>query len=665
MPSNLLKLSSSSMESEFHNRSDFERSGSFDSQGSHCSRSRSSNMDDENLKYLTNEEKNALMFFEETLDAFEDEAEEPPVSLNSSFGHYSPRSTEDSHSDSDDIIDLVQTGHNHEGVLLDNGSGLTSNGHRDTQNNSRPLDVTSSASAPVAVAASTVQREEGYLSYEPPIDYPKFLGAVPTPVILAQKISEKKAEKVHLSMSPKEEKSPDLKKSVATSPIGDDHFTFPGKLNRFPNNISVKLSGKQYNKTIAKAAVNVQERKAQVLANLHGPALFAEEIDGKNSEPIIRRTSFRDVASEQTRYEALTKLGLVKETPTQANSACTSPISNGQHSSMFFPPEIKRRLSNEKVITNTQHLPKILTPESNAKIPNEQNSFIRQNSSKYFTTETTKVPSLEQDNASGPHSPKGFAGESNRRLSNENLITNQHSPKALTPDLNANTSNERHAINPQNASKYFTTETKKVPSIEQDNVSGQHSPKLLVGESNRRLSNEKLFTNVHHSPKAQSPESNKRMPNEHFSNGQNASKFFTTETKRVPSTEQDNVSAQHSPKVLAEGPYRRLSNEQESIGRILRSEPSPFIPLGKTVIIKGDTSAASLDANKRHSSIHINHELKQPNNNQEIKRTYSMPRPSGFRSQGITVQFSGRDSSEESRNNALRKLGLLKGHSGQ
>ncbi|XP_040199323.1 proline and serine-rich protein 2 [Rana temporaria] len=666
MPSNFLKLSSSSMESEFHNRSDFDRSGSFDSQGSHRSRTRSFNMDDENMKYLTNEEKNVLMFFEETLDAFEEDNEEPPILLNSSLGCYSLR-TEDSHSDSDDIIDLVQRGHNHEGLLSDTGSGPNTNGQKNTQHDSRLLAVTGFASAPVVISTSAIQRVEDHFPSEPPIDYPKFHGAVPTPVILAQKISEKKTENVHLSsMSPKEEKSQELKKSVATSPVGDDHFVFPGspngKLNRFPNNISVKLSGKQYNKTIAKAAVNVQERKAQVLANLHGPTLFAEEIDGKNGEQLNRRTSFRDVPSEQSRYEALTKLGLVKEMPVQANmqttSACTSPVSNGQHSPKFFPPEIKRRFSNEKVNANSQLSAKISTPEFNTKISNEHHVINGQNSSKFFTTETKRVPSIEKDNMSSQHLPK--AEESNRRLSNEQ-INPRVSIKVLSPESSKKIPYGHDYNNGQNSSKYFTTETKRVPSIEKETMSSQHLPK--AEESNRRLSNEQINPRV--SIKVLSPESSKKIPYGHdYNNGQNSSKYFTTETKRVPSIEKETMSSQHLPKVLGEASSRRLSNEQESISKILRNEPSPFVPLGKTVVIKGETPASYIDKNKRHSSIYVNHEQKQPNH-QEIKRTSSVPRPTGFRSQGITVQFSGRDSSEETRKDALRKLGLLKGQSGQ
>ncbi|XP_072003462.1 proline and serine-rich protein 2 [Engystomops pustulosus] len=469
MPSNLLKLSSSSMESEFHNRGDFVRSESFDSQSSQNSRTKSSSFEDENLKYLTNEEKNALMFFEKTLFAFEDEIEEPPLSANSSFSCYSPRSLEYSHSDTEDIIDLVQT----EQVEIspeDSGIGLSSSSWN--QPDLWTSQSTMRVSSPLGVPKMNTEN----LSPELPAEHKKLHGAIPTPVVIAQKISEKKSDNENMSpmspMSPKDEKSPEPKKSVGTSPFNESHFIFPGspntKLNRFPNNIIIKPVGKQYNKTIAKAAVNVQERKAQVLANLHGPGLFADETDAKN--PLGRRTSFRDVPSEQTRYEALTKLGLLKEIPVQA-----------------------------------------------------------------------EVPSVTVCKSS---------------LSN-----------------------------------------------------GEHYPKIMPLETNRRS-----------------------------------------------------------------------SNEHESISKILMSEPSAFVPVGKTVIIKGEVNepssfvqlgktalikdevTSSLERNKRHSSVPIPQEKKQTNAHQDIKRTYSMPRPTGLPYHGITVQFSGRDSSEESRKDALRRLGLLSGH---
>lgn len=63
------------------------------------------------MKYLTHEEQDVLMFFEETIDALEDDLEEP-VLHDSGIHCQSSRSTEEnvsSHSETEDIIDLVQS----------------------------------------------------------------------------------------------------------------------------------------------------------------------------------------------------------------------------------------------------------------------------------------------------------------------------------------------------------------------------------------------------------------------------------------------------------------------------------------------------------------------------------------------------------------------------
>lgn len=63
------------------------------------------------MKYLTHEEQDVLTFFEETIDALEDDLEEP-VLRDSGIHCQSPRSTEEnvsSHSETEDIIDLAQS----------------------------------------------------------------------------------------------------------------------------------------------------------------------------------------------------------------------------------------------------------------------------------------------------------------------------------------------------------------------------------------------------------------------------------------------------------------------------------------------------------------------------------------------------------------------------
>ena len=68
--------------------------------------------DHESLKYLTHEEKDVLLFFEETIDSLEDDFEEQVLCAGDAQWH-SPRSLEESTSapsKPEDVVDLVQPG---------------------------------------------------------------------------------------------------------------------------------------------------------------------------------------------------------------------------------------------------------------------------------------------------------------------------------------------------------------------------------------------------------------------------------------------------------------------------------------------------------------------------------------------------------------------------
>jgi len=267
---------------------------------------------------------------------------------------------------------------------------------------------------------------------------------------MAQKMSEQQMEsRVHFSSALKEGNS-DKKNPVANG----DYFVAPKhppapapKLHRFPSNINItNVSGKEFSETISKAAVNVQERRAQVLANINGGALAAELEEKLQKNDFLSRnrsSSLRDLSSEQTRYEALTKLGLVKSKPAQ------------------------------------------------------------------------------------------------------------------------------------------------------------------------------------------------------------------DQVDHAPSTQQLDVQ----PKQAGAVP-----NGYQNIHEILKSKPSPFLPTGKTVTIKPEVAlAANKVSSAQQNTAKSFNDCKQPSLNLDMRRrSGSLPRPSGFRSQGITVQFSGRGSTEEARREALRKLGLLK-----
>ncbi|KFP88243.1 Proline and serine-rich protein 2, partial [Acanthisitta chloris] len=416
--------------------------------------------DDESLKYLTHEEQDVLMFFEETIDALEDDLEE--MALRDSGIHcQSPRSTEEnvsSHSETEDIIDLVQStpeSSDHEGP-----SG------RDTEPGSHIslLDCTRTAESPKPAVPADIPPHPPVPPpsmsemlplpppLPPPVQHPKLLRSVPTPLIMAQKMSEQQAESRARFPSALKEGNSDRKKVLVAN---GDHFSAPKhppppapKLHKFPSNINItNVSGKEFSETISKAAVNVQERRAQVLANINGGAFLAAELEEKLRKNDFlsrsRSSSLRDLSSEQTRHEALTKLGLVKGKPAQ------------------------------------------------------------------------------------------------------------------------------------------------------------------------------------------------------------------DQVDHAPCTQQLDVQPKQADTV---------PNGYQNIHEILKSEPSPFLPMGKTVTIKPEVAlAANKVISTQQSTEKGCSDYKQPGLNSDMRRRAgSLPRPSGFRSQGITVKFSGRGSTEEARREALRKLGLLK-----
>ncbi|XP_054675245.1 proline and serine-rich protein 2 [Grus americana] len=454
MPRNVLS-DSPEMASDIspkHTLGSMEKGGSVENRGSQA-RCRTLALDDESLKYLTHEEQDVLMFFEETIDALEDDLEEQ-VLRDSGIHCQSPRSTEEnvsSHSETEDIIDLVQStpeSSDHDGPPSRDAEPVSDATRRtESPKPAVPADLPPHPPVPPPSMSETLP-----LPPPPPVQHPKLFRSIPTPLIMAQKISEQQMEsKVRFPSALKEGNSDRKKTPVANG----DYFAAPKhppapapKLHRFPSNINItNVSGKEFNETISKAAVNVQERRAQVLANINGGAFLAAELEEKLQKNDFlsrnRSSSLRDLSSEQTRYEALTKLGLVKGKPAQD----------------------------------------------------------------------------QVDHAS-----------STRQLD----------------------------VQPKQADA-------------------------------------------------------------------------------VP-------------------------NGYQNIHEILKSGPSPFLPMGKTVTIKPEVAlAANKVSSTQQNTAKSFNDYKQPSLNLDMRRrSGSLPRPSGFRSQGITVKFSGRGSTEEARREALRKLGLLK-----
>lgn len=333
MPTNQRKPESSEMEpdaSPSMGPRDLSRGGSLESRSS-SSRSRSFTLDDESLRHLTHEEKDVLQFFEDTIDSLEEDLEEQELGDNGAPGQspsHSGQGSAGDHVPSDTaFIDLVSLGHTAEGeaeplpdavVQAEGAASVRKNeAALDSGVPDTPEEAQSAPSSPEALppaladtgAPSSPRRE--LLSPTAPAEHPKLARSVPTPLVLAQQISEKLSGDEALSpTSPWREgrRTPTFPAPRLGEPLlgGSRSATLPApKLHRFPSNISVTNSaGRDFSQTISKAAVSVQERKARVLANINGVAFPSTGGMGDRagpSDPVERvvREPTQDTTSRQ------------------------------------------------------------------------------------------------------------------------------------------------------------------------------------------------------------------------------------------------------------------------------------------------------------------------------------------------------------------------------
>ncbi|KAL0627774.1 Proline and serine-rich protein 2 [Plecturocebus cupreus] len=265
---------------------------------SHTVNASSSTLDDESLKYLTHEEKDVLLFFEETIDSLDEDFEEPVLCDGGACCLCSPSLEESTSSPSEpeDVIDLVQPvpGATEAEGLPEGTQGaepaLAGKEHR-KQDAETPAPPEPSATETLSLAPETVPAPPRVAGIpepptrelrapSPPAEHPRLLRSVPTPLVIAQKISERLAESEVLSpTSPSREGQPgEWRMPAAWGRHSGDPDPRPSrpaqpKAPRFPSNIIVTNGAAwEPRKTLSRAAVSVQERRAQVLATIHGHA---------------------------------------------------------------------------------------------------------------------------------------------------------------------------------------------------------------------------------------------------------------------------------------------------------------------------------------------------------------------------------------------------------
>lgn len=277
---------------------------------------------EDDLQFLSLEERECILFFEETIGSLEEELENEGVGILAQThtpAEMRPVSYERDH----DIIDLVHTTPDpkHTNVMPDfqklivpPETHFEMKPHREPVINFPPgLNITSPAS------------DEG--GHQPPP------GSIPTPVVIASKIAEHQGASA-ASASPsvllQRRRSLELPQNPVTKHGPPTH----AKPTHLPDNISLLLGGREHiPHSIAVEAVSVQERRAQMLANLTG---FAHPLDGGEPSCVrnlpMRSVSFRQPTPDQSRMEALSKLGLAQRRAQSVMQPSTRDLSKDSSS---------------------------------------------------------------------------------------------------------------------------------------------------------------------------------------------------------------------------------------------------------------------------------------------------------------------------------------------
>ncbi|XP_076862985.1 uncharacterized protein proser2 [Brachyhypopomus gauderio] len=264
---------------------------------------------DDALQFLSLEEKECILFFEETIDSLQTGLEDDSVASSSgrvtakehlrtsasSATHRTPTTALSPSQMDHDIIDLVHSSPHFTTPDFQSQAKFEGKPTRDSMAFPDPT-----LSAPSAVSDSS---EES--NYHPPPGY------VPTPVVIASRLAEHQSAGVSPSLPSmllQRRRSMEAQRNQP-SKCGPPTHAKPARL---PDNICMTRGGCDPSPhSIAVAAVNLQERRSQMLANLPPNAhpLEGGEPNHVRSTP-TRSVSFTDPTLNASRMEALSKLGL-------------------------------------------------------------------------------------------------------------------------------------------------------------------------------------------------------------------------------------------------------------------------------------------------------------------------------------------------------------------
>uniref|UniRef100_A0A3Q3FRA7 Proline and serine rich 2 n=1 Tax=Labrus bergylta TaxID=56723 RepID=A0A3Q3FRA7_9LABR len=277
------------------------------------------------------EEQECLKFFEKTIDSLEDGLEdndarrqrqlkpplvdEPPVPspMVSTLLARPP-----SHKDHD-IIDLVRSDpdllQTREPIFSPTNPGRAPESHFEIKPRRDPMDSLPSEYNPPLPSGSYGSTDHS--SYHPP-------GSVPTPVLIAQKIAENQAGG-NANISPSSllrRCSLELEKPASNiiDPAVRQGPPTSTKPSRFPANINL-VHGSKEHQSQSLPNVSINERRAQMLANLTGTAHPLLPEDTQHAlEPKARNTPSRSISFKDPEPDKSRQSLPAKVEPTELNS---------------------------------------------------------------------------------------------------------------------------------------------------------------------------------------------------------------------------------------------------------------------------------------------------------------------------------------------------------
>ncbi|KAM6984738.1 uncharacterized protein proser2 [Aplochiton taeniatus] len=599
---------------------------------------------DNAMHVLSQEEKDCIQFFEETIDSLEAGYEEEDTKkkavqstnamcVDKQPGHHTlapapNRSPMVSHSQKpsnpkeQDIIDLVRSGPDlvqtkdkfnpampdFQSMRLSPESHFEMKPRRDHMEN-LPAEYMSPPPPPNFYMGTEESSSSpyGHSPYHPP-------GCIPTPVLIAQNLAKHQGGEAPniLPSSLLCRRSLDAERPSGNT-TGPDHLVKQGpptsaKPNRFPGNINVMLGSKEQPNQ-ALASVNINDRRAQMLSNLSGTSqpLETEEPQTamlqRTAHPPTRSVSFRDPTPDKSRMEALSKLGLNRNrAQSGGGSLLHSPPINAK-ATVDTEASIRPPASVTNPPSNQSSTPKESKPDVTP-VPLNSSGWkrARGNPSPPATVMPASYPPPHQPRPVSPPSPEvssldfnSYGGKSitlNPLVSSKNDVVDAPSSHVgATPSLS--TASDFNSYGGK--SKVITPVPVAAPRSDLPDILSSHVEKSRATP-----------------PPASNPVRPEAVPHELNNYGGKT----RTVTPSLHSTARTSKAPAPAP---APRPPRQHAPPSPQKGLVRAPSPEP--------------------------------------------RRKSISKPGSFRSQGITVQFSGRGATDASRKEALRALGLLKGNS--